>query len=142
MLCFSEIPFTINCTFQGCSSLTSVTVDENNSKYKSIDDNLYSKDGTTLIQYAIGKTETSFTIPDSVTSIGDGAFFGCSGLTSVTIPNSVTSIENNAFSGCSSLTSINYNGTKDQWNSIDKSSWDERTGDYTVYCSDGNISKN
>ena len=49
---------------------------------------------------------TSVTIPNSVTSIGDHAFSGCSGLTSVTIPNSVTSIEEYAFSGCSSLTSV------------------------------------
>ena len=43
---------------------------------------------------------TSVTIGNSVTSIGDGAFFGCSGLTSVTIPNSVTSIGDRAFYGC------------------------------------------
>ena len=49
---------------------------------------------------------TSVTIPNSVTSIGDYAFYGCSGLTSVTIPNSVTSIGNCAFSGCSGLTSV------------------------------------
>ena len=49
---------------------------------------------------------TSVTIPNSVTSIGDGAFYGCSGLTSVTIPNSVTSIGDYAFSGCSGLTSV------------------------------------
>ena len=49
---------------------------------------------------------TSVTIPNSVTSIGEYAFYGCSGLTSVTIPNSVTSIESEAFSGCSRLTSI------------------------------------
>ena len=49
---------------------------------------------------------TSVTIPNSVTSIGDGAFSGCSGLTSVTIPNSVTSIGGSAFSRCSGLTSV------------------------------------
>ena len=49
---------------------------------------------------------TSVTIPNSVTSIGDGAFYECSGLTSVTIPNSVTSIGGEAFRGCSGLTSV------------------------------------
>ncbi len=47
-----------------------------------------------------------YIIPNSVTSIGDGAFRGCSGLTSVTIPNSVISIGEWAFSGCSGLTSV------------------------------------
>ena len=49
---------------------------------------------------------TSATIPNSVTSISFYAFGGCSGLTSVTIPNSVTSIGSSAFNGCSSLTSV------------------------------------
>ena len=49
---------------------------------------------------------TSVTIPNSVTSIGHSAFSGCSGLTSVTIPNSVTSIGDNTFADCSGLTSI------------------------------------
>ena len=49
---------------------------------------------------------TDLIIPNSVTSIGDGAFAGCSGLISITIPKSVTNIGNTAFSGCSGLTSI------------------------------------
>ena len=92
--------------FLSCESLTSITVDENNTTYKSIDGNLYSKDGKTLIQYAIGKTATSFTIPDAVTSIGNYAFYNCDSLTSIEIPDSVTSIGNSAFFDCSSLTSV------------------------------------
>ena len=49
---------------------------------------------------------TSVTIGNSVTSIGDGAFDGCTGLTSVTIGNSVTSIGNYAFVNCTGLTSV------------------------------------
>ncbi len=49
---------------------------------------------------------TGVTIPNSVTSIGNYAFYGCTGLTSVEIPNSVTSIGNSAFSACTGLTSV------------------------------------
>ena len=49
---------------------------------------------------------TSITIPDGVTSIGDAAFRGCSSLTSITIPDGVTSIGLSTFDGCSGLTSI------------------------------------
>ncbi len=89
-----------------CHKLTSITVEENNANYQSIDGNLYSKDGSILIQYAIGKTATEFTIPDSVTTIGYGAFSDCDSLTSVTIPDSVTTIGDQAFFNCYSLTSV------------------------------------
>lgn len=49
---------------------------------------------------------TSVTIPSSVTSIGEGAFYGCNSLTSIVIPNSVLTIGKSAFYGCSSLTSV------------------------------------
>ena len=98
--------------FSNCSSLTEITVSENNREYKSIDGNLYTKDGKTLVRYAIGKTATSFTIPDGVESIGEEAFRGCSSLTSVEISDSVTSIEWMAFSGCGSLTFNEYGNAK------------------------------
>ena len=122
-----------NYAFEYCDSLTSITVDASNQSYKSVDGNLYTKDGKTLIQYAIGKSETSFTIPDSVTSIGNYAFYGCSSLTSITIPDSVTSIGTYAFYACSGLKSIKYRGTEEKWDAISKGyDWDYGTGDYTI----------
>ncbi len=92
--------------FYDCTGLTSITVDENNLNYKSIDGNLYTKDGTTLIRYADEKTQTSFVIPDGVTHIAGYAFYDCDNLTSIQIPDSVTSIEGGAFYSCNSLTNI------------------------------------
>lgn len=92
--------------FSGCDSLTSIAVDENNENYKSVDGNLYSKDGKTLIQYALGKKNEEFIIPTGVTSIGENSFLGCASLTRVTIPDSVTSIGDYAFCACENLTSI------------------------------------
>ncbi len=92
--------------FAKFDGLTSITVDENNKNYSSQDGVLFNKDKTELIQYPAGNERTSYSIPDSVTSIEDGAFEWCTSLTSVTIPNSVTSIGVYAFWGCNSLTSI------------------------------------
>jgi len=88
-------------------SLKSILVNENNEHYQSIDGNLYSKDGKTLVQYAIGKTATSFEIPNGITAIGHCAFYDCTSLESVIIPNTVTSISNGAFAGCKKLCSVN-----------------------------------
>lgn len=83
--------------FLMCNSLTDITVDENNKVYKSIDGNLYSKDGKTLIQYATGKDDEEFVIPDGVTGIGYYAFDTDYNLWTVVIPASVTSIDKWAF---------------------------------------------
>ena len=94
------------CAFTECTSLMSITVLEENPTYKSMDGTLYTKDGKTLIQYAIGRMDTSFVIPDGVTSIDIGAFYKCTALTQVTIPDGVTTLCHRAFSSCKGLTSI------------------------------------
>jgi hypothetical protein len=108
-----------DCAFSDCKSLTDIVVDEENPNYKSVAGNLYSKDGKTLIRYAIGKAEKSFIIPDSVTTISSGAFENCNSLESLTIPSSVKIIGESAFKGCDSLLTVNYLGTIDEWAEIE-----------------------
>ena len=89
--------------FSGCSGLTSIVVDKGNVNYDSRNNcNAIIETATNTLITGCKKT----IIPNSVTSIGEYAFGGCSGLTSVTIPNSVTSISYSAFDGCSGLTSV------------------------------------
>ena len=93
-------------SFAYCYNLTSITVSKDNPSYKDIDGNLYTKDGKILIKYISRNTDTNFTIPDSVISIGAYAFADCDSLTSVTIPDSVTSIGKYAFEHCRSLINL------------------------------------
>ncbi len=115
-----------NSAFFGCTGLTSITVARDNPKYDSRDNcnAIIETASNTLIQGCMNTTIpnsvttignyaffecsalTSLFLPSSVTSIGMRAFSGCSALKSITIPNSVTDIDQEAFSGCSSLTSI------------------------------------
>jgi len=92
--------------FMNCTSLTSIPVNTDNLNYSSVDGVLFNKLQTSLILYPAGKEDDSYTIPDSVESIWNGAFSQCTSLTNITIPDSVESIWNGAFSECSSLTSV------------------------------------
>ena len=94
--------------FSDSKGLKEIHVATNNTNYKSIDGNLYTEDGTTLLIYAPGKTDTSFVVPDTVTTISDYTFCGCTSLTSVTITDSVTFIGLNAFQSCKGITSITF----------------------------------
>ncbi len=129
--------------FDGCVSLSEINVSKDNPAYRTIDGNLYSKDSTCLHIYAPGKTESTFTVPEKVTTIGDYAFSGCkklteivvgenvsaigyksfgncSSLSRVVLPSTLTKLSADAFSSCENLTEIVFLGTVEQWNSIVK----------------------
>ncbi len=67
----------------------------------------------------------------------------CTELTTLNLTNLVQSIDANALSGCTALTDINFDGTMEEWEAVEKGeNWDKDTGDYTVHCTDGDIAKN
>ena len=93
--------------FHNCSSLMSVHI-LNIAKWCAISFGSYSSNPLEYAHnlYVNGVLVKDLIIPDSVTSIGESAFYGCSGLTSITIPDSVTSIGDSAFSRCDGLTRV------------------------------------
>ena len=126
--------------FSECSNLKEFIIDEDNPNLICVDDIVYSKDMsvvwlclpckkggitlpesvTTIMDYAFSGCSglTSIAIPSRITKIGDYMFSGCSGLTSITIPSGVTTIGDHAFSGCSGLTSITIpNSVQSIWGS-------------------------
>ena len=88
--------------FADCPNLQSINVDASNPVYKSIDGNLYTDDGKTLVRYANGKEDSTFTLPDGVKKIGEEAF-SYSNLTEIIIPDGVTNIGMGAFKCCEEL---------------------------------------
>ncbi len=118
-----EIPNTVTSigysVFSGCLNLSSMVVEEGNPVYDSRDNS------NAIIETATNTLISGYEytiIPNSVTSIGSSAFYGCSSLTIIEIPNSVTSIGNAAFSECSSLIIVTF-GENSQLTSIGSSTF-------------------
>jgi hypothetical protein len=104
--------------FYGCTNLTSIEIDENNSEFCSIDGNLFDKNVTTMLQYSIGKSESAYIIPDGVTMIDTYCFEDCVNLSSITIPESIQEIMMTAFRDCPNIKNVYYYGTPDEWNEV------------------------
>ncbi len=103
------IPNTVIETTMGVwdfSEMNSVTIEDGSTAFNVVDDVIYSTDGTKLIYYPRTKTDTTFTLPADITTIGFKAFADNANLTEVVLSDKVTEIDSEAFSGCTSLSKI------------------------------------
>ncbi len=94
-------------TFSYCEKLTNINVSNDNITYSSEDGVLFNKDKTEILFYPEGRTDSSYTIPDSVINIGKYSFYSFhSHLTSITMGNNVTDIGDYAFGECNNLKNV------------------------------------
>ena len=118
-----------NCAFENCTEIEKVTVPEGVEYMGN-----FAFGGCTALKEIV--------IPSTVKKLNDGMFSGCTALYEIIIPASVTRIEFRTFEACSSLVSIEFGGKTSDWNAIQKSPmWNIGTGDYTVYCSNGELAQ-
>ena len=121
--------------FAECYDLTNLIVSDDNPYYTAKENVLYNKDMSTLLFYSPGKIQTSFTVPNSVKTIGDYSFDRINTLTSVTIPNGVTKLDEGAFRSCTNLAEINFPSTIDTIESyaLDYTAWLKNQPDGLLY---------
>lgn len=122
----------IECAFSGCSGLTGINI----------------PDGVSYIgggAFCGCSGLIAVIVPEGINKIEVSMFYDCSSLKTLTIPSSVTVIDNYAINSCGSLTDIYFAGTKEQWENVTKPMFwhidKVSIGEYTVHCSDGDVSK-
>lgn len=102
--------------FANCVSLEKISVDSDNAYFTAGSDGiLFDKTGTKLVYYPANKQQKVYTVPDTVTAIGQYAFGSAQNLATVVIPDSVTSVEAAAFYGLN-IRDIYFEGTQEEWN--------------------------
>lgn len=107
--------------FADCVAMDKVVVDVDNKYFSTSEDGILFDSGKTkLVYYPANKTETIYTVPDTVTAIGKYAFSNSQNLATVVIPDSVTSIESYAFHGFN-IREIYFEGTEEEWNAFEAS---------------------
>lgn len=89
-----------------CTRLQSIAFDGENDYYSTENGLLYDKEKTTLLLYPAGKTDTEFTVPETVTKIADNAFYYASRLRTIILPANLQTIGNGAFLNCRGLVEI------------------------------------
>ena len=92
--------------FYYCEALRRINVDAANTVYSSENGVLFNKNKTTLLQYPIGRQETTYTVPSSVTTIANLSFSTCTTLKELTLSKNVSSIEFCAFENCTAITKM------------------------------------
>ncbi len=114
-----NVELVVGSSFSNCTSLKEITVDSENEYFTSVDRNLYTADGKKLLLYTPGKTESEFSIPDGVVSVGNHAFQKCENLKSITIPSTVTDMRFDAIAICDNLQEISVDENNTMYKSID-----------------------
>ena len=92
--------------FRSCDSIKEITVADENPNFKSVDGSLFSRDGSTLIKYAVGKDNAVYSVPDGTVVIEDNAFENAKYLTEVALPDSVETLCHSAFLRCENLKKV------------------------------------
>ena len=93
-------------TFKECKNLSDIVISDTNNNYIVKNGILYNKNMTRILCYPAGIKDTEFSVPDTVKTIGDFAFYGTKALESINIPDSVTNIGTDAFGECSGLKEV------------------------------------